>query len=101
MGRGIDFWYSRDDDGTIDKVKWLDKLVLAYQATLLVYVGDDLFDIPIMNAVKLAGGKTYCPFGAVPQVQAIVDGILRKNGGDGAIMSLYRLYQTTDTPPKH
>lgn len=105
--REIDFWYSRDDDGTIDKVKWLAKLTEHYKIMdhrqQLVYVGDDLFDLPIMKAILDNGGSAYCPANAVPQFKK-VEGIkfLTKMGGYGAIMDLYHtLYPLDATPPCH
>lgn len=103
--RDVDFWYSRDDaTGVIDKVKWLGDLSKRYNVLTnrIVYVGDDLLDIPVMKALRTCGGKIYCPASAVPQVQALVDGVLGRRGGDGAIMDLYySCYSKDDTPPSH
>jgi len=104
--REIDFWYSRDDDGTIDKVKWLAKLIEHYKITEyrhVIYVGDDLFDIPIMKALISNGGSAYCTANAVPQFK-MVSGIkfLTKAGGYGAIMNLYnRMHPLDIIPPCH
>ncbi len=103
--RGIDFWYSRDDaTGVIDKVKWLGKLSEHYNVLTnrIVYVGDDMLDIPVMKALRVCGGKIYCPSGAVPQVLKLVDSVLSKPGGSGAIMDLYYChFNGNDTPPSH
>lgn len=116
--RGIDFWYSREPDGTIDKVKWLHKLLGHYRtvAENVIYVGDDMLDMPIMNAVVQAKGEIYCPANAVPQVMRLVSStmtipalscmtltnVLGRRGGHGAIMELFhRLYPHDDTPPRH
>lgn len=103
--RGVDFWYSRDDaTGVIDKVKWLGKLSEHYNVLTnrIVYVGDDLLDVPVMKALKVCSGRVYCPASAVPQVRTIVHGVLNKRGGDGAVMDLYYTYYSKDdTPPSH
>lgn len=102
--RGIEFCCSREADGTIDKVKWLGHLCEKHGVFSrdTVYVGDDMLDIPIMKEIRVAGGKIYCPSGAVPQVMKIVDGVLSKPGGAGAVMDLYyRHYRGNDTPPSH
>jgi 3-deoxy-D-manno-octulosonate 8-phosphate phosphatase (KDO 8-P phosphatase) len=99
--RGITFWYSRAEDGTIDKAKWLFALLDHYKATLpeTAYVGDDLFDIPVMRILLEGKGKAYCPKNAVPQVLSFAT-VLRKNGGEGAIMDLYyNYYAQSDSPP--
>lgn len=89
--RHIDFWYSRDDDGSINKVRWLHKLISHYNIPLedVIYVGDDLFDVPIIKAVMAGGGRAFYPSNAAPQMQHI-SGIeaLGKSGGGGAIMDL-------------
>lgn len=104
--RDIDFWYSRDEDGTIDKVKWLAKLIQHYAVNkndMLTYVGDDLFDIPIMMAVLDAGGQVFCPLNSAPQlINHHRIKLLNKRGGNGVIMELYyRYYKDDKTPPKH
>lgn len=91
--RGIDFWYSREPDGTIDKVKWLDKLIAHYNAEAsewLLYVGDDLFDLPIMEAVAKRSGHSFYPLNAAPQFKHISYAtLLNKVGGHGVVMELY------------
>lgn len=101
--RGIDFHYSRDDDGTIDKVKWYRKLISKYghPPEKTVYVGDDLFDIPIMQAVDSSGGRSYCPANSAPAVTLYATR-LESKGGEGAIMELFNLlYPNSPTAPCH
>ncbi len=99
--RGIDFHNSRNADGTINKVEWLSKLLLLYgiDDDAVAYVGDDLFDIPIMKAVQLMGGTAYCPNTAAPQVQEIVTEILPRRGGDGVVMELFYGFCKDHTAP--
>lgn len=116
--REVDFHYSRDDDGTIDKVKWLKIICEKYgiDTADTVYVGDDLFDLPIMRAVMAGGGEAYCPSNAVPQLREELNlarrygennkdhhrrGVLRSRGCEGAIMELFTLFFTDSTPPCH
>ena len=51
----------------------------------VAYIGDDINDIPCMNAVKEAGGIVGCPADAVHDVKMLVDFISPHNGGDGAV----------------
>lgn len=46
-----------------------------------VYIGDDLFDIPVLRRV----GVSLCPSDAHPEVQAMVDGVIPTPGGRGVI----------------
>lgn len=101
--RDIPFYCSREEDGTIDKVKWYHHLIQRHSVAErdIIYVGDDMFDIPIMNTVTQAGGRAYCPSNSAPQVRkhAIP---LAKRGGEGAIMELYyRMFPYDDIPPCH
>jgi 3-deoxy-D-manno-octulosonate 8-phosphate phosphatase KdsC-like HAD superfamily phosphatase len=113
--RNIEFWHSRSHDGTIDKVAQLEAMLTAHKlkedldngGVNLVYVGDDLFDIPAMEYVLRRGGSAYCPASAALPVRRYltedkVDSlVLTTRGGEGAIMELYTLYSTNTTPPSH
>lgn len=50
----------------------------------VVYMGDDLPDIPAMQEVVLPA----CPQGAVPEVKAICKYISHKNGGEGCVRDI-------------
>lgn len=53
------------------------------------YVGDDINDIDLLEAVAKAGGIAACPANAMPKVQSISGiTILSHRGGDGAIREL-------------
>ena len=53
------------------------------------YVGDDINDIDLLEAVAKAGGIAACPANAMPSVKSIRDIIvLSHKGGDGAIREL-------------
>lgn len=108
--RNIRFCYSRLPDGTIDKVHWYKFLVEDYNVNPkdVVYVGDDLLDLPVMKAVVDGGGRAFYPANAVPQFRWMMhnnDYLATKlsgNGGEGAVMSLYYLYYPENsTPPTH
>ncbi len=50
------------------------------------YVGDDINDIDLLEAVAKAGGLAACPPNAMPKVQAIANiHVTKHRGGDGAI----------------
>lgn len=111
--RGIDFWYSRAEDGTIDKASWLDRLIVHYNVTAVntVYVGDDLFDLPPMHFLVKRGGQIFCPINAALPVLQYVSDIHRSQGrnyrqmlgvgGNGAIFDLYMNFFVNDSPPRH
>ena len=51
----------------------------------VAYAGDDLPDIPCMEAVKNAGGLVLAPADAIPKIRALADYISVFDAGDGAI----------------
>lgn len=55
------------------------------QLSECAYVGDDLNDMPCMQAVKSAGGITACPSDAADEVRRMVDFIAPHEGGRGAV----------------
>ena len=72
--------------GANDKMGFLEKFVsendLSYDD--LVYMGDDIPDIPVMKMVKLA----CCPQDAVPEVKAVSAYISHKGGGQGCVRDI-------------
>ena len=96
--RSIPFYCNRDADGMIDKVTFLSAFEKTYSVTRdeMVYVGDDIFDINIMNEVKYA----YCPNNAPLQVQDVAM-VLNKNSGDDLVVALwdYWVERQLLTPP--
>ncbi|MGB5320174.1 KdsC family phosphatase [Eudoraea sp.] len=69
--------------GADQKVAPLEEImkILGVKNTQILYMGDDLPDIPVM---KLAG-IAACPQNAVPEVKAISKYVSHKNGGDGCV----------------
>ena len=65
---------------------WLEKLEL--KAEEVAYIGDDVKDIEVMQAV----GLSACPADAVKKVVAIADIVLSKNGGHGCIREFVEDY---------
>jgi 3-deoxy-D-manno-octulosonate 8-phosphate phosphatase (KDO 8-P phosphatase) len=53
--------------------------------SVVAYIGDDINDLPCMNAVKDCSGIVGCPMDAVQSVKNIADFVSCKNGGDGAV----------------
>lgn len=60
----------------------------AYDLSDVLYVGDDLMDIPCMQAVKSEGGLVACPADAIPEICAISDIIAQSKAGEGAIREI-------------
>ncbi len=61
---------------------WLEELNLTLENT--VFVGDDINDLDIIEAVNISA----CPADATPSIKSKVDIVLRKNGGHGCIREL-------------
>lgn len=70
-----------------DKLETLQKFLAKQGGTLseCAYIGDDLNDMPCINAVKSAGGITACPSDAVEDVKKYVDFVSANKGGCGAV----------------
>lgn len=47
-------------------------------------IGDDLNDYNMLNLV----GRSFTPFDGVKEIKSIVDTVLSKNGGDGAVREM-------------
>ena len=69
--------------GTIDKVPVAENFAKKYNITLeeIVFIGDDLFDIPLLQKV----GFSAAPKNARKEVKRIVDYVTKKEGGKGAV----------------
>ncbi len=70
--------------GTWEKLEFVKKICNELNITLaeVAYIGDDINDIELLNAVKYKA----CPNNAVNKVKQIQNiEILSKNGGDGAV----------------
>ncbi|MBD3638495.1 MAG: HAD-IIIA family hydrolase [Crocinitomicaceae bacterium] len=62
--------------------KWMEKLGI--ELSEVAYIGDDINDLDIMEAV----GLTACPADAVKEIKKMVNIILCKRGGEGCIREL-------------
>ena len=51
----------------------------------VAYIGDDLNDLPCMDAVKVAGGVVGSPADAVREVRDMTDFVAPHKGGNGAV----------------
>ena len=67
-----------------DKAQVLNKLTDG-KLNYVAYIGDDLNDMPAMQAVKNAGGIVGCPSDAICEIQEMADFISQFKGGDGAV----------------
>ena len=59
-----------------------------YTFANVVYVGDDLPDLPCMRAVQAAGGIAACPADAAKEILKMADIISTKNAGQGAVREI-------------
>ena len=76
---GIKFVYQ----GVRDKLTKLQNV--AEKLSAVAYIGDDINDLPCMEAVKIAGGIVGCPQDAVEKVLQIANYRCSYNGGEGAV----------------
>jgi len=85
--RGIDLFFSRTADGSLSKKSFLPTLYEVYDAdqSSTVYVGDDLFDLDIIEELTW----TYCPKDAIFDIKMNCHNVLRVNGGEGVVADLY------------
>lgn len=75
--------------GASDKITAMEGLRARHRLRLdqIAFIGDDLFDIPLLNAV----GFSAAPGNALPEVRKVVDYVARLHGGDGAVREVIDL----------
>jgi 3-deoxy-D-manno-octulosonate 8-phosphate phosphatase (KDO 8-P phosphatase) len=90
--RNIPFYCNRVDGKMVNKVTFLDKLCAEYNVRKdqTVYIGDDIFDIDIIKAVKYG----FCPDDADLDVKQVAIS-LNSKGGECCISELYRYFQVS------
>jgi 3-deoxy-D-manno-octulosonate 8-phosphate phosphatase KdsC-like HAD superfamily phosphatase len=57
----------------------------------IVYIGDDVMDLDIMQGLVDRGGQVYCPLNSAPYITRKFD-IISCLGGHGVVMNLYDLF---------
>lgn len=72
--------------GVSDKLAQL-RAILRDEAGLntVAYIGDDLNDMEVMMAIRMAGGYTGCPADSATVVKDIVSYVCHSKGGNGAV----------------
>ena len=91
--------------GEKDKLSALNRMLSNYNAekgtnyTLYncVYMGDDIIDLPCMQAIREQGGLAVCPADAVFDVKSVCNYVCEKNAGSGAVRELIEWLKTGDT----
>ena len=58
---------------------WIKELNISYEE--VSYIGDDLFDIPVLEKV----GLSACPSDAIDEVKVVCDIICKKGAGNGCV----------------
>ncbi|MBV6642769.1 MAG: HAD-IIIA family hydrolase [Cyclobacteriaceae bacterium] len=66
--------------------EWQEELGIDFQQ--IAYIGDDVNDLDIMEQV----GFTACPANAIDKIKSIVNVILTKKGGEGAVREFIDRY---------
>lgn len=70
--------------GILDKLTKLKELVGSSFLGECAYFGDDILDLPCMEAIIAAGGIVGCPADAVIEVKSKADYICKNKAGEGA-----------------
>lgn len=85
--RQIDCIVNRKNGNHVCKSEFLPEIMEKYKVTKeeIVYFGDDLFDIGIMNEVEFA----YCPKDAPKIVKYHCNDVIEVNGGKNAVSVLF------------
>lgn len=83
--RGIDFFYAKNIAGDIDKSEFIPDLKVNYGAEIVAYVGDDYYDLTIIDKVDLS----FCPSDATMDVKLAVSRVLKSAGGEGVVAELF------------
>lgn len=82
--------------GEKNKLEALNKIISEYNTKYstnyslvnCAYMGDDIIDLPCINAIKNAGGIASCPADAVEEVKSVCSYISKKNAGAGAVRDI-------------
>lgn len=96
--RNIEIFVNRDNGSHVDKVKYLPILCSKYNVTTdnILYIGDDIFDVQLLNAVKFK----FCPADAVSEVKKVAH-TLKNKGGNNVIAELFEYLELAGSLPKY
>ena len=88
--RNIDFHFARGRN----KREFLEKFCMIYDCSPdeICFVGDDLFDIDLLNDVKYS----FCPSDSCEDVKDSCSRVLLSKGGQNVIMELYEYLVSTN-----
>jgi 3-deoxy-D-manno-octulosonate 8-phosphate phosphatase (KDO 8-P phosphatase) len=85
--RDIDFYFARDPSGNIDKSNFLKHLKETYNANSIGYVGDDYYDVTILDEVDVS----FCPSDASLIAKRSSDIVTKSKGGEGVIAEIFEI----------
>jgi YrbI family 3-deoxy-D-manno-octulosonate 8-phosphate phosphatase len=86
MSRGIPFFFAKDKSGDIDKSQFLNELKTVFKSQTVAYVGDDYYDITMLDSVDFA----FVPSDAIAGLSNRFYR-LKSRGGEGVIAELFDL----------
>ena len=97
--RNIDIIINRKDGTHNDKGDYVEEICQKYKITPdeIVFLGDDIFDMGIMQKVKYKYAPCDCP----EEVQEIVNDILQETGGNNCVMHLFDTLRFNKLLPKY
>lgn len=95
--RKTDFYYSRSDDGSLDKATFVELFAKRYDVppSRMAYIGDDYYDLSIIEKLEF----TFCPADSPASVKEKVYQVMTRKGGEGVVAELYDEYENSlDSP---
>ena len=96
--RNLPFYLNRSNGTHTDKVDFLDEICSDFSVIPdeVVYVGDDIFDVRIANAVGLA----FCPSDATVEMINVCEMLIQR-AGENVVMALFEELQSRELLPNY
>ena len=86
--RKIDFFYGRNENGEMDKISKLKKILIQYKSKKFAYVGDDYYDLEMIKSADTG----FCPNDAVDDIKKASDYVLNLKGSEGVVAEIFTIY---------
>lgn len=88
--RKVAFWNARGKDGTLDKSIFVEKFMYRFDIKQdeIAYVGDDMYDLPIIRKLETTFAPDDASFAIIPHVWRLCF----TKGGNGVIAEILGMY---------
>lgn len=87
--RNLPFYFARSANGNIDKAAFLPKLAAEFDADSVAYVGDDYYDLTLLESVEWS----FAPSTASHEVKNTVEVVLKAGAGEGVIAEIFEHFK--------